>query len=285
MNRPRIPGSQVAPGQRPYNSGAPTATTHSKVPLHEATAGKLYRVRDKDWAALHGEDLTWEEATKLKEQLVGARQSTTARVEDMEIPPPDWVLEAEAAAAADISAAPSMGADEQQEEEAELEAMRAPAIAAARAAAQSAQARADARIRPRIVPPPPAPAPAAPKAGKFTAPVRRPAPAPTGPRIVPRDKTVQPLVTRTAPPPRDRTVASEIVMRGQAPPSSDPLPLISPLAAAAIPDDPLDVPEGQLVDDDLSDVTADLGGGASDSDVKRAEVEAEAERRRSGQAG
>jgi hypothetical protein len=284
MNRPRIPGSQVAPGQRPYNSGAPTATTHSKVPLHEATAGKLYRVRDKDWAALHGEDLTWDDAHKLKEKLVGSRQSTTARVEDMDIPPPDWFLEAEAAAAADISAAPS--ADEQQEaEEAdpELEAMRAPALAAARAAAQSAQARADARARPRIVAPPPAPPPAAPKAGKFTAPVRRPAPAPTGPRIVPRDKTVQPLVTRTAPPPRDRTVASEIVMRGQAPPSSDPLPLISPLAAAAIPDDPLDVPEGQLVDDDLSDVTSDLGGGASDSDVKRAQDQADEDRRRSGQ--
>lgn len=90
MQHPRKPGSQVAPNQRPHVSGGRTATTHSTVPIHEATAGKRYRVRDKDWERVWGEDLSFEQATKLKETVVGGRRSTTARVEPMDVPPPDW---------------------------------------------------------------------------------------------------------------------------------------------------------------------------------------------------
>lgn len=89
---PRKPGSQVAPGQKPLFTNGRTASTHSKVPVDQATAGKLYRVRDKDWAAVWGENLTWTDANQLKNQVVGSRRSTTARVEDMAISPPDWYV-------------------------------------------------------------------------------------------------------------------------------------------------------------------------------------------------
>lgn len=84
----RRPGSQVAPGQKPFHRpGVHTATTHSRVPLEQATAGKLYRVRDRadvhGNAAIWGDLLPFDEATKLKEQVVGRRQSKTARVEEM----------------------------------------------------------------------------------------------------------------------------------------------------------------------------------------------------------
>lgn len=91
--KPRIPGSQVAPGQRPFSSSAPTASTHSKVPLAEATQGRTYRVRDKDWAAVWGENLSYDDAVKLRERVVTSRKSTTARVEDEAIPPPDWYVD------------------------------------------------------------------------------------------------------------------------------------------------------------------------------------------------
>jgi hypothetical protein len=86
--KPRKPGSQVAPGQKPLFTDGRTATTHSKVPIAQATAGKIYRVRDKDWVAVWGEHLTWDAATKLKDQVVASGKSRTARVEDMAIPPP-----------------------------------------------------------------------------------------------------------------------------------------------------------------------------------------------------
>lgn len=91
MSKPRQPGSQVAPGLKPLHTNRTTASKHSKVPLEQATAGRLYRVRDKDWAALWGENLTWKEATELKDLVVGRKKSRTARVEDMAIPPPPGI--------------------------------------------------------------------------------------------------------------------------------------------------------------------------------------------------
>jgi hypothetical protein len=84
----RRPGSQVAPNEKPYHRpNAQTASTHSRVPLHVATAGKLYRVRDRaddgGNATLWGELLSHDDALKLKERIVGGRQSKTARVEEM----------------------------------------------------------------------------------------------------------------------------------------------------------------------------------------------------------
>jgi hypothetical protein len=83
----RRPGSQVAPGQKPLFRPGQTASTHSRVPLDKATAGKLYRVRDRaepDGSYnLWGENLTHEAAMKLKDQVVGARRSRTAKIEEM----------------------------------------------------------------------------------------------------------------------------------------------------------------------------------------------------------
>ena len=80
-----------------------TPTQVSQNPIHKpkgkptvSTAGKLYRVRDKaapdgsftTW----GEDLSYTEAWKLKEQVVTSRKSKTARVEEMpeDEAQPEW---------------------------------------------------------------------------------------------------------------------------------------------------------------------------------------------------
>lgn len=83
----RRPGSQVAPGQKPLFRDGPTASTHMRVPVMQATAGKRYRVRDKvdanGVANIWGEDLSYDDAVRLKERVVGMRRSKTARVEEM----------------------------------------------------------------------------------------------------------------------------------------------------------------------------------------------------------
>lgn len=108
MPKPRQPGSQVAPNLRPLHDGdRRTASKHSRVPIAQATAGKLYRVRDKDWEAVHGEGLTWDEAVKLREQVVGAKKSRTARVEDMEVAPPDWYVSSPAEEPAQVDVEPA----------------------------------------------------------------------------------------------------------------------------------------------------------------------------------
>jgi hypothetical protein len=105
--KPRIPGSQVAPNERPQQHiNRRTATTHSRVPLAQATAGRTYRVRDKGWVVVWGTGLTWDEATKLKNQVVGAKKSRTARIEDEEITPPDWYVPPTADAGEPMSITP-----------------------------------------------------------------------------------------------------------------------------------------------------------------------------------
>jgi hypothetical protein len=84
---PRKPGSQVAPGQKPLFRQGTTASTHSRVPIDQATAGKLYRVRDKADAqgncTVWAENLPYDEAIKVKERVVTQRKSKTARIEEM----------------------------------------------------------------------------------------------------------------------------------------------------------------------------------------------------------
>ena len=286
--KPRIPGSQVAPNQRPLYRDAPTASTHSKLPIGQATAGRLFRVRCKDWQAVHGENLTWDEANRLKDQ-VASQGYRTARVEDMEVDPPDWY---------EASATPTQSVDS---EDPRLEEMRAPAVHAAASAAEAANERVAARARaatlaamtgarPVVIPLPEAapvqlPPPTS-KQSKFVAPVVAPKPKspPGAPRQVYRDKTVRPLVVRTEPPPRDRTASTEILKRASAPPSAPPRPFISPLKAAMMADDPLEVPDNVavVVDDDLSDLTADLGGGPDEGDVAQAKAQRDAERQARG---
>lgn len=59
--------------------------------------GKRYRVRDKNYGPdepciVWGSDLEHEEAHKLKERVVGSEKSTTARIENMDVPlPPNAV--------------------------------------------------------------------------------------------------------------------------------------------------------------------------------------------------
>jgi len=63
----------------PYSSGG------HKQPLAVATHGKKYRVREEDGSRLWGQNLTFQEAHKLKEKVCGARQSKTALIEEMTI--------------------------------------------------------------------------------------------------------------------------------------------------------------------------------------------------------
>ncbi|HET9062319.1 MAG TPA: hypothetical protein VFO62_03430, partial [Candidatus Binatia bacterium] len=114
------------------------------------TDGKLFRVRDKDYmdgseVKIWGENLTYESAHALKEKVVGAKKSRTARVEEMSIPLP--------------SADPT------------LESVRQKALAVGRGAASAAQQRSHNVVRkrqeaaaastpkPRIVPPRAVPTP------------------------------------------------------------------------------------------------------------------------------
>lgn len=116
----------IKPQKPQPRRGAPTA--YHQQPPDEANEGKLFRVRDKDWENLWGENLSFAEATKLKETVCGRGKSRTARVEDMTVPPPDWYQPATPAAAP---------------EDPQLADARRKALAAARPAAAAAQARHD----------------------------------------------------------------------------------------------------------------------------------------------
>jgi hypothetical protein len=61
---------------------------YHSLPPEEEFAGKLFRVRDKDWKAVWGESLDWDAANKLKEQVVTRGKSKTARVESMDVADP-----------------------------------------------------------------------------------------------------------------------------------------------------------------------------------------------------
>jgi endonuclease YncB( thermonuclease family) len=74
--------------KKPLFTNRKTSSGHRKIPIAQATAGKLYRVRDKDWVEVWGENLTWEAANKLKNQVAAKGLSRTVRVEDMAIPAP-----------------------------------------------------------------------------------------------------------------------------------------------------------------------------------------------------
>ncbi len=125
-----------------------TFKKHGALPID--TEGKLFRVRDKDYmdgteVKIWGENLTYEAAHKLKEKVVGAKKSRTARIEEMSVPLP--------------SADPT------------LESVRQKALAAGRGAAVAAthrahnvvrkrqEAAAASAPRPRVVPGRPLPKP------------------------------------------------------------------------------------------------------------------------------
>jgi uncharacterized protein YcbX len=74
--------------RKPLFTDRKTSPGHRKMPVAQSTAGKLYRVRDKNWVKVWDEGLTWEAANKLKNQVAAKQLSRTVRVEDMAIPAP-----------------------------------------------------------------------------------------------------------------------------------------------------------------------------------------------------
>ncbi len=299
MAPPRKPGSQVPPNLRPHFSHARTASTHSKLPIDQATAGRLYRVRDKDWAWVWGENLPWADADKLKEQVVTSRKSTTARVEDMEVPAPDWYVAPELPAtepsgstwyagvdvvvpapgssfelvSGDPQAIPAPGVVTRIPAGHELLVNGAqrtvPAMVAQGDVVQArpldpylvrVQASALAQVRPV----------AAAAQSRSQARANRP---------TYRDITVKEPAARAAPPPRDKTVSkAPPFVRLGAPPSSPPSPPLSPLKVATDLDgEPLG--DDALTDADLGELTGDVGGGPSEDDIALAQRQREADER------
>lgn len=319
MPLPRKPGSQVAPNQRPMFTDGRTASTHSKVPLDQATAGKTYRVRDKDWAAVWGMELSYADALKLKETVVGARRSTTARVEDEAIPPPDWYLEqVQLGEAADASVAAETSADTAQEwlgeaetegereTEAELGSRPETAMVGVRFVIEDANAAVipgagvvdsipvghELLVNGAVSPPPVSvrkgdivqARPVDPQILRAQALARQAVSATMSrtapaPRPAYRDKTVRASAPRTRPAPRDRTVSKT--------PPVVRLGL-APTAPPTPPPSPLRVatqldgaalPDEAITDADLPDIAGDIGGGPSEDDIAYAQRQREAEAR------
>jgi len=303
---PRKPGSQVAPGQRPYNSGAPTASTHSKVPIDQATAGKLYRVRDRheeDRAGnvvpgtVWGENLDWTAANRLKDQVVAGRKSRTARVEEMTVPMPghedphQQPVPDSDDLGADLSVAPdgptvdvsaeTDGDDPQLPagtvvfDLADPEPHKAPGSGVIMAVPAGHELVVNDVVR--SVPAtinggdvvqarPLDPQLAAARAAALAA--ARPVAARANDRVRYRDKTVVVPKPRTQPVPRDKTVPrAPTVVRLGAPLAAPPAPPPSPLKVAVMQD-------GKPLSDDALDETdlhdLDVGGGASDADIEHA---------------
>jgi len=78
-----------APPKKHNDSRGRMPPTHLERPAAEDAAGRLFRVRDKDWEKLWGQNLCYQDAEKLKNAVIGALKSRSARIEDMEIPCPD----------------------------------------------------------------------------------------------------------------------------------------------------------------------------------------------------
>lgn len=67
----------------------PPSAAYRTQSVEEETVGQLYRVRDRDWEVLWAENLSYDEAHKLKEKIAGSNRSRTVRLENMSIPPPE----------------------------------------------------------------------------------------------------------------------------------------------------------------------------------------------------
>jgi hypothetical protein len=117
--------------------------------------GASYRVRDKDYAELWGENLSWVDANKLKQRVVNSRKSMTARVEAEDIAPATHLEKAayearlrlhgtgHAAAAPVIANSPRARGTTSPPIDGQLRAIQGGAHAAAAGAAADAQKRAD----------------------------------------------------------------------------------------------------------------------------------------------
>lgn len=114
------------PPRKPTTKPLTPGSQYRSKPPDAEHAGELFRVRDKDWERVWGENMTYADAHKLKETVCGQNKSRTARVEPMSVEPPDWY---QAEVASGNTADP------------ELAALRAPAVSAAKKAAAEANVR------------------------------------------------------------------------------------------------------------------------------------------------
>ncbi len=85
------------------------------------------------------------------------------------------------------------------------------------------------------------------------------------------DHTVKPSKPRTEPPPPDATVKTPRIRLG-AVQEAPPQPLPSPQKVAEIADGP-PLPDGALGEDDILDLSVDIGGGPSEADVAHARAQ------------
>lgn len=300
--QPRKPGSQVAPGQKPFHRDGTTASTHSKVPIAEATAGMLFRVRDRDWKKVWDENLTYDDAMLLKERLVGQRKSKTARVESMAVAPPDWY----AAQQQDIVITtdpdvtpdalppvppPPIAADDDTPRthlphEYLVEAVDETITVDTPVIIESVSGAFEVVVNGHVRPLPTkllagdtftihrvdaVLAAARSRAGQAVKQTLPPASTLRPPGKPYRDRTVTAPPPRNVNPPRDKTVSKDPVFVRREPVVQPEIkPPVSPLKVATMTDGK-PVPENAITDDDLSDLLPDIGGGASDADIAHAE--------------
>lgn len=287
--KPRVPGSQVAPNQKPLHTDRRTTAGHSKVPIAQATEGKLYRVRDKDWLAVWGDNLTWEAAHALKEKVISQRRSRTARVEDMEVQAPDWYgAELSVASAQDYESVvitPASAPSKPSFELANDASVTVPSAGVVRKIPVNHRLLVNGVAYP---------VPVSVAAGDIvqatlldselakvhqaaTTAVRQVTEKHPASAVRYRDVTATAQPRPNPNPPRDPTASRDpVYVRLTAPPAAPPMPPASPLKVATVLDG-APLLDGMLGDDDLSDLTTDLGGGASDADLEHARKQAQAQ--------
>lgn len=244
---------------------------------------QLYRVRDRNdpkgpRGRVWGENLTKEDAQKLVSEVIGKRLSKTARMEPMTSGEDLSVAETtdpadDARAASGIQYSLDDGDQE----------VSVPKAGVVRWVLPGHELVVNGDVRPyptaveagdRVMARPVDPQIIAARARALAA-ARQATPA--KPRRQYRDVTVRPREERTAPAPRDRTVAEGLHVRLTVAPAAPAKPLPSPLKVAIIPDGaPMD--DLAIGDDQLHDLTPDLGGGASDADLEYARRQHDAER-------
>lgn len=264
----RKPGSQVAPGQKPLFRPGATASTHSRIPLDQATAGKLFRVRDKvdaqGSAIIWGEDLSHAEAQKLKEAVVGSRRSKTARIEEMPV-----IVDSTSSSSVGLpdggtialgdteSRGPAPGEGDGMGDDAHKWSVAFLAAATARGIRLS-------REDETFV------------AEWFTRAIhsRPPAAIPTDPVLA---EVRQKALAKVAPIARQAQVRHDTAKR-QAVVSAPPTPPPSPLTDDLVDGDAGgELPPEDFGAADISDISAEIGGGPSDADKSRAKAQADAD--------
>lgn len=259
-----------------------------------SSAMEKYRVRDRNYQNIFGEDLTLDEATRLKEQVVTSRRSHTARVEPMSVrvpgrdplqiegsPQDDYEVDVavQTAVATSVVSGPQFSLDDGGQEVTVPYAGVIVVIPPGHELVVNGQVRpvmtsveAGDRVMARPVDPviiaARANALAAAQAQREAAQHHK---APLAARY--RDKTVKPLVPRPGPLPKDKSVATGLHVRLTAAPPAPPKPQPSPLKVATIPDGKPMAADTPITDDDIHDVVSDVGGGASDSDLEHARRE------------